>query len=86
MELKRLGGKACQKILVRTSFAPIQVALLEGAAYSVTARTSFGKIQSEVPITATGTISEQSLTGKIGDGRCEMSLSDSNGNIEITKR
>ena len=32
-----------------------------------------------------GSLSGDALSGKIGDGRCEVLLSDSNGNIEIVK-
>jgi len=51
----------------------------------VTARTSFGSIRSEMPLTASGTIGADSLNGRIGAGGCTLSLTDSNGNVEILK-
>jgi hypothetical protein len=57
----------------------------EGAGYAVDARTSFGKIRSELPLTTSGSITTESLQGKIGDGKCPLTLSDSNGNIEIQR-
>jgi DUF4097 and DUF4098 domain-containing protein YvlB len=86
VDIRRLVGKACQKISVKTSFAPIRIALPDNASYTMTARTSFGKIHSDFSITTAGALSGESLSGKIGDGRCEMTLSDSNGNIEIVKK
>jgi DUF4097 and DUF4098 domain-containing protein YvlB len=85
VELRRLTGKDCQKVSLKTSFALIRLALPEGSGYAVTARTSFGKISSEIPVTASGQLSEGSLTGKIGDGNCELTLTNNNGNIEITR-
>jgi hypothetical protein len=59
--------------------------LPEDAGYQVSARTSFGHITSELPVTATGVLSGDSLNGKIGNGGCALSLTNSNGNIEILK-
>ena len=36
-------------------------------------------------MTATGTLSEGSLAGKIGDGRCALDLTDNNGSIDLLK-
>jgi hypothetical protein len=38
-----------------------------------------------LPITATGNIGGDSLSGTIGPGGCQLQLSDSNDNIEIVK-
>jgi hypothetical protein len=70
---------------LKTSFAPIQVRLPGDAGYELTARTSFGHISSALPVTSTGTIGGDSLNGKIGNGGCTLSLTNSNGNIEIAK-
>jgi hypothetical protein len=75
----------CNGISVKTSFSPIQVRLPENAGYTLTARTSFGRINSELPITTVGQVGGDSLTGKIGNGACLLSLTNSNGNIEILK-
>jgi hypothetical protein len=70
---------------LRTSFAPIRLYLTDGANYDVTAHTSFGHVNSELPVTVSGTIGNDSLSGKIGNGGCELRLTDSNGGIEILK-
>ena len=75
----------CKGITAKTSFAPIQVRIGEGSNYSVSARTSFGRINSELPITTSGQLGGDSLNGKIGNGGCTLSLTNSNGNIEILK-
>ena len=75
----------CNGISVKTSFSPIQVRLPEGAGYTLTARTSFGRINSELPITTVGQVGGDSLNGKIGNGACTLSLTNTNGNIEILK-
>jgi hypothetical protein len=78
-------GPRCTRIGLSTSFAPIRVRLSEGVGYDVTARTSFGSIHSEIPITAAGSLGADSLSGRIGPGGCAVSLTDSNGKIEILR-
>jgi DUF4097 and DUF4098 domain-containing protein YvlB len=75
----------CQPVSIRTSFSSIRVHLLPDASYRVTARTSFGKIRSDFPLTVSGSLSNDELNGVIGGGRCEMRLTDNNGAIEILK-
>ena len=75
----------CNSISVKSSFSPIQVRIPENAGYTLTARTSFGRINSELPITTIGQVGGDSLNGKIGNGACTLSLTNSNGNIEILK-
>jgi hypothetical protein len=76
---------ACNSISVKTSFSPIQVRIPEGAGYTLTARTSFGRINSELPVTTVGQLGGDSLNGKIGNGACTLSLTNANGNIDILK-
>jgi DUF4097 and DUF4098 domain-containing protein YvlB len=78
-------SSGCRDISLKTSFSSIRVAIPEGLGYNVTARTSFGRVNTELPITATGSMGGDSLTGTIGAGGCQLQLSDSNGNIEIVK-
>src|SRR5438093_1254788 len=85
VEVESAGGAACTRVTLVTSFAPIRVRLAESGGYDVTARTSFGSIRSDLPITATGSLGTDSLSGRIGAGGCALSLTDSNGNIEILK-
>lgn len=77
------GG--CEPVNIRTSFSPLRVRIDGEASYRVTARTSFGKIRTDFPLTISGSMSNDGLTGTIGAGRCEMRLIDSNGTIEILK-
>ncbi len=79
------AGQRCQPISLRTNFGPIRVTVPNGAGYNVSARTSFGRIQSEPEITASGQMSPEGLTGKIGAGGCELRLQDQNGSIDILK-
>jgi hypothetical protein len=51
----------------------------------LTARTSFGRINSELPVTSTGQLGGDSLNGKIGNGGCTLSLTNANGSIDILK-
>lgn len=75
----------CKSINARTSFAPMQVRIGEGSNYSLNAKTSFGRMSSELPITSSGQMGGDSLNGKIGNGGCALSLTNANRNIEILK-
>ncbi len=77
------GG--CRDIALKTSFSSIRVRIPEGLGYNVLARTSFGRISTDLPITATGGIGPESLSGTIGSGGCQLQLTDANGSIEINK-
>lgn len=81
-----LSGAGCQPVVAKTTFGPIRVTLPPSAAYDVTARTSFGRVKSDFGITMSGTMGEDTVTGKIGAGGCELRLTGSNGSIEILKR
>ena len=78
-------ASGCRDISLKTSFSSIRVRLPEGLGYNVTARTSFGRITTDLPLTATGSVGGDSLTGTIGSGGCQLQLIDANGSIEITK-
>ncbi len=75
---------ACNAITLRTSFSPIRLYLPDGAAYNVAAHTSFGKVTSDLPITATGDLSGDSINGTINGGGCQLQLNNSNGGITIS--
>ena len=85
------AGKPCGRVALKSSFGGIRLFLPENAGYAVNARTSFGKIRSELLVTASGTLSESSLAGqgslagKIGDGRCPLDITDNNGSIDLLK-
>jgi hypothetical protein len=57
----------------------------DGVSYDVTAHTTFGRVSSEPSLQVRGTVSPESLTGKLGVGGCAMSLTGQNGNIEIVR-
>jgi hypothetical protein len=76
---------SCRDISLKTSFSAIRVRIPEGLGYNVTAHTSFGRITSDLPVTSTGAVGGDSLTGTIGSGGCQLQLIDSNGSIEIAK-
>jgi len=78
-------ASGCRDIALKTSFSSIRVRVPDGLGYNVTARTSFGRISTDLPITATGSIGPESLNGTIGSGGCQLRLSNANGNIEINK-
>ncbi len=88
----QVKGKACQGFQFSPPFVPdtwpasaIRVRIPEGVGYNLLARTSFGRISSELPVTSTGSIGGDSLSGTIGAGGCQLQLTDSNGSIEIAK-
>ena len=66
-------------------FTHISVRLPTNAGYRVKARTSFGRINSQLPITASGAMGGDSLEGTIGNGGCALDLTNSNGNIDISR-
>lgn len=74
----------CQPVALRTSFSSIKVTLPENSSYAVNARTSFGRVNSQIPILTTG-MAEGTLVGTIGKGGCKLDLANSNGNITIEK-
>src|SRR6266480_3808446 len=78
-------ASGCRDISLKTSFSSIRVRIPEGLGYNLTARTSFGRISSELPVTSTGSIGGDTLNGTIGSGGCQLQLTDSNGSIEIAK-
>jgi hypothetical protein len=78
------GAPACQPISLRTTFSSIHVALPASASYALNARTTFGRINSDLPITTTS-FGGDSTVGTIGSGKCKMDLVNSNGSITIKK-
>ena len=79
------SGTGCKDIKLKTSFSHLGVRVPANAGYKVTAHTSFGHINTELPVTSTGSMGGDSLNGTIGNGACIMELSNSNGNIDISR-
>jgi hypothetical protein len=80
----RVNGLRVESTMV-TAPGTIRVRIPAGVGYNLSARTSFGRVSSELPVTATGNIGGDTLNGTIGSGGCQLQLNDSNGSIEITK-
>jgi DUF4097 and DUF4098 domain-containing protein YvlB len=87
VDVRGLGATAgkCFPVALRSTFAPIRIYLPDGEGFQVNARTSFGKINSEIPLTVSGSMTADNMTGKIGNGQCELTLANSNGNIDLLK-
>src|SRR5262249_27262576 len=79
------GASGCRDISLKTSFSSIRVRVPEGVGYNLSARTSFGRGSSELPVPATGTMGGDSLNGTIGSRGRKRVITDSNGSIEIAK-
>ena len=80
------AGQPCKPVSLQTTFAPIRVAVPAGVGYTVTGKTSFGRINSEPEMAISGAIAPDSISGKIAGGGCDLRLVDQNGNIDIIKR
>jgi hypothetical protein len=78
-------GAKCQPLTLGTSFGPIRVALPEGIGYTLTARTTFGRIHSDYDLAVSGDVSRDSLAGKIAGGGCDVKLINQNNTIDIVK-
>jgi len=78
-------ASGCRDLSLKTSFSSIRLRIPEGLGYNLAARTSFGRISSELLVAATGSIGGDTLNGTIGSGGCQIQLTDSNGSIEIAK-
>ena len=79
------ASASCAPISLRTSFGGIAVRLPAGAGYTVDARTSFGKIKTDLPLSPSGSPTSEAMNGRIGDGKCPLTLANANGGIEIGK-
>lgn len=77
------AANQCRPISLSTSFGPIRVSLPNGQGYDVGARTSFGHISSEPPVTVSGQVGSESISGKIAGGGCQLKLVDQSGDIDI---
>jgi hypothetical protein len=71
-------------VALNTSFSSMEVHLPD-AGYSVEARTTFGRIRADVPITTINTTGDDRVAGTIGRGGCRLQLLNANGDIRILK-
>jgi hypothetical protein len=74
----------CHDVLLTTSFSPMVVHLPD-TGYAVAARTTFGRIQADMPITASGAIGTNAVSGTIGRGGCALQLTNASGDIRIAR-
>ena len=74
----------CHDVQLTTSFSPMVVHLPD-TGYAVAARTTFGRIQADVPITASGSLGNNAVSGTIGRGGCALQLTNASGDIRIFK-
>jgi DUF4097 and DUF4098 domain-containing protein YvlB len=74
----------CHDVMITTSFSAMAVHLPE-TGYALAARTTFGKIQTELPITASGSLAGNAVSGTIGRGGCALQLNNASGDIRILK-
>jgi len=82
-------AKECRRTTLRTSFGAIKFVFPAHPDYRVQARTSFGRIHSDVPIPTTDRereSSESSMSGTIGSGRCPLTITNSNGSIDLVQK
>jgi DUF4097 and DUF4098 domain-containing protein YvlB len=88
IEVRAASRTNCSGASLRTSFGGIRFTLPANPDYRVDARTTFGRIHSEVPVEGAGPktgMTDSSLSGTIGAGRCPLVLTDSNGSIDIVR-
>jgi DUF4097 and DUF4098 domain-containing protein YvlB len=75
--------KSCRPVRLQTSFGAVRLRIPANSNYQLTARTSFGKINTSLPIKVSGTVGSDSLSGAIGQGGCQLQVTNSNGSIDI---
>jgi DUF4097 and DUF4098 domain-containing protein YvlB len=85
IEVRAAPAASCAPIELKTSFGGISVRVPEGAGYTADARTSFGKIKTDFALSTSGSMTTEAISGRIGDGKCPLRLTNSNGGIEILK-
>jgi hypothetical protein len=86
VEVSTTVRDTCVPVNIRTSFGPIKIRLEPNPSYKVAAKTSFGKIRSDFPLSIQGALSGDEINGSIGAARCEMNLTNQNGSIEIVRQ
>lgn len=67
------------------SFGDIVISIPEDSQLDISLETEFGEIQSEIPVTLSGTMSENSWQGTLNGGGSLLKAVTSNGNIYVVK-
>lgn len=76
-------GEPTSSWRLRTSSGTITVRLPSNLAFDLAARTSSGSVQSDHPVTVSGTINRRELRGKVRGGGVLIDLSTSSGSIHV---
>jgi DUF4097 and DUF4098 domain-containing protein YvlB len=70
---------------IETSFGDIVLSIPEDTRLDISLETDFGEIQSEIPVTLSGTMSEDSWQGVLNGGGSMLQAVTSNGSIYVVK-
>mgnify|MGYP001244153269 CR=1 FL=1 len=68
---------------LKNSFGNIVLTLPEDSAFDLSLETSFGQIESEIPVTLTNTIKETAWDAEINGGGARITAKTDNGNISL---
>jgi hypothetical protein len=79
IEARELKGN----VEIRNSFGKISYRSSNLDNAEVYAKTSFGSIQTDIPLNVTKAMNDQTAQGKLGDGKYRIELITNNGEIEI---
>lgn len=79
------GSRVQQDMELRTTNGSVHLQVPDGASARLTASTTNGRINTDVPISIQGTVSRRRVTGVIGDGGPEITVRTTNGGIRITR-
>jgi hypothetical protein len=85
VELGLAQAVGCSDTTVSMAFAPIRILLAEKTGYAISARTRFGTVKTETPLSVVGTIGRGTVTGTIGDAACKVTVVSANGDITLAK-
>jgi DUF4097 and DUF4098 domain-containing protein YvlB len=85
VELGLAQAEDCSDTTVSMQFAPIRILLAEKTGYAISARTRFGTVKTETPLSVVGTIGRGTVTGTIGDAACKVTVVSANGDITLAK-
>jgi DUF4097 and DUF4098 domain-containing protein YvlB len=86
LRLRPSGAGGCNDVDLKTSFAPMRVFLPNDASYKINAKTTFGRIESDLPMTVAGGMRQDQIVGTIGSGECLLNLTNSNSNISLYRK
>ena len=68
---------------IENSFGDIQLNIPADSAFNIDFETHFGEINSDLPVTVSGSVSETNLEGTLNGGGLQLRATTSNGNISL---